>query len=176
MDLSNITKAEKDELFSSLVIPLKTKLYKVGMSILKNDDDVCDASQEAMLSAYKNLDKLEREEYFSTWMIRIMINKCYDVIKKNKKIVYLNQKLEQEEDLYYDKYKEESVVEKSLSQIDSDLRIVALLYYYNDFPISKISEICSIPEGTVKSRLSRCRDKLYTLIKEEGDEYGRFSR
>ena len=170
MNLSNITKAEKDELFSSLVIPLKVKLYKVGMSILKNEEDVCDASQEALLSAYKNLEKLEKEEYFSTWMIRIMINKCYDIINKNKKIVYLNQKLEQEEDLYYDNYKEESVVEKSLNQIDNDLRMVALIYYYNDFPISKIAEICSIPEGTVKSRLSRCRDKLYTLIKEEGEK------
>ena len=93
MDLSNITKSEKDELFNSLVIPLKFKLYKTGMAILNNDDDVCDAIQNTLFSAYRNLEKLEHENYFATWITRIMINKCYDIIKSNKKVVYLNQVL-----------------------------------------------------------------------------------
>lgn len=104
MNLLNITKQEKDELFNELIIPLKAKLYKTGMAILKNDDDVCDALQEALISGYKNLEKLEKEEYFFTWMIRIMINKCYDIIKNNKKIININQKLENyhENEYYYD--------------------------------------------------------------------------
>lgn len=170
MDLSNITKSEKEELFNSLVIPLKSKLYKTGMAILKNDDDVCDAIQNALFSAYQNLEKLENENYFSTWMTRIMINKCYDIIKNNKKIVYLNQQLEKNEsDFYYDTYKNESEVEKALNSLDKELRIVAVLYYYNGFSVKEIAEICNIPEGTTKSRLSRCREKLYLLLKEEGE-------
>ena len=169
MDLSNITKAEKEELFNSLVIPLKAKLYKTGMAILKNDDDVCDALQDALFSAYKNLEKLENEQYFSTWMIRIMINKCYDLIKTNKKIVYLNHQMEETTDVYYDKYKEESGVEKALNLIDPDLKMVALLYYYDGFSIKEIAEICNIPEGTAKSRLSRCREKLYIVLTEGGE-------
>lgn len=170
MDLSNITKNEKEELFNNLVIPLKSKLYKTGMAILKNDEDVCDAVQETLFSAFKSLEKLEKEEFFSTWITRIMINKCYDIIKSNKKVVYLNQKMEDGVEFYYDTYKEDSIVEKSLELIDPDLKLVAILYYYDEFSIKEISNICSIPEGTVKSRLSRCRDKLYLLLKEEGED------
>ena len=169
MNLSNITKAEKEELFNSLINPLKIKLYKTGMSILKNDDDVCDAVQNTMFSAYRNFEKLENEKFFSTWITRIMINNCYDIIKNNKKISYLNEKMEKEDGFYYDTYKEESKVEKALNSIDEDLRMVALLYYYDGFPVKEISKICDIPEGTVKSRLSRCRERLYILLKEEGD-------
>ena len=170
MDLSNITKSEKDELFNNLVIPLKTKLYKTGMAILKNDDDVCDAVQNTLFSAYKNLEKLEKEEYFSTWIIRILINECYDLIKKNKKVAYLNEQMEQKEtDFYYDTYKEESDVERVLNSIEPELKMIIVLFYYDGFSIKEISEIYNIPEGTVKSRLSRCRDKLYVLLKEEGD-------
>lgn len=169
MDLSNITKAEKEELFNSLVIPLKTKLYKTGMAILKNDDDCVDAIQNALFSAYQNLEKLENEQYFATWMTRIMINKCYDVIKNNKKVVFLNEQMKKQEDFYYDTYKEESIVENALNSIDQDLKLVAVLYYFDGFSIKEISQICNIPEGTTKSRLARCRDKLYQLLKEEGD-------
>ncbi|MBR2290391.1 MAG: sigma-70 family RNA polymerase sigma factor [Clostridia bacterium] len=169
MDLSNVTKLEKDELFNSLVIPLKTKLYKTGMAILKNDDDVCDAIQNALFSAYQNLEKLENERYFATWMTRIMINKCYDIIKNHKKVVYLNAQMEKQDEFYYDTYQAESEVEKALNAIDQDLRMVAVLYYYDGFSILEIAEICNIPEGTVKSRLARCREKLYLLLKEEGE-------
>lgn len=170
MDLSNITKVEKEELFNSLVIPLKTKLYKTGMAILKNDDDCVDAIQNALFSAYQNLEKLENEQYFATWMTRIMINKCYDIIKNNKKVIYLNEQMENRDDFYYDTYKEESELERALNCIDQDLKVVAVLYYYDGFSIKEISQMCNIPEGTAKSRLARCRDKLYHLLKEEGDD------
>ena len=68
---------------------------------------------------------------------------------------------------YYDRYKEESIVENVLNQIDSDLKTVTLLYYYNEFKVDEIAEILNIPEGTVKSRLSRAREKIYTILKRE---------
>ena len=54
--------------------------------------------------------------------------------------------------------------------IDKDLKLVTVLYYYDDLSISQISEIINIPEGTVKSRLSRARDKIYSILKEEEGE------
>ena len=66
---------------------IKYKLYKTGMAILKNDEDVCDALQETLISIYKNINRLEKNEYFSTWAIRILINKCNDIIRKNKTII-----------------------------------------------------------------------------------------
>ena len=64
------------EALERIINQIKYKLYKTGMAILKNDDDVCDALQETLISIYKNIGKLEKREYFSTWAIRILINKC----------------------------------------------------------------------------------------------------
>jgi len=156
------------ESFEDLVKNVKVKMYKTAMAILKNDDDACDAIQEALISAYQNFEKLREKQYFDTWMIRILIHKCYDLIHKNKKVVYLNQKLEIDmNEQYYDSYKSESVLESTLCQIDTDLKTVALLYYYDNFTIKDISNILNIPEGTVKSRLSRTREQLYSILKKE---------
>ncbi len=169
-DFDLAKKGDKDA-FSRLIEDVKFKLYKTGISILKNDDDTCDAIQETLISAYKNLNKLEHPEYFSTWIIKIMINKCYDIIKKNKKVVNINEKLEQVTQPYYEMYCNDSELEKILNQIDSDLRTVTVMFYYDDLSVSSIAEILNIPEGTVKSRLSRAREQISKIYKlEEGGE------
>lgn len=156
------------EAFENLVNSQKSKLYKTGMAILKNDDDTCDAIQETLISAYKHLENLKNIEYFNTWITRILINKCYDIIRKNKKISYINKEMEIDSNTsYYDVYKSESQVERVLNLIDSELKLVSVLYYYDEYSIKEISELLNIPEGTVKSRLSRARDKMYNILKEE---------
>ena len=159
------------ETFEDLINTVKIKLYKTGMAILKNDDDVCDAIQETLMSAYKSFDTLQDKSLFCTWITRIMINKCYDIIRKNKKFTYLNGQMEKDgTESYYDRYSEESSLEKVLNLIHPDLRLVTVLYYYDEISIKEISDILNIPEGTVKSRLSRARDKIYEILKkEEGD-------
>ena len=167
-----LVKEGNQEAFAKLIEQEKLKLYKTGISILKNDDDTCDAIQETLISAYKSINSLKNNEYFSTWIMRILINKCYDIIRKNKKVTYINEKMK-EEDTYYEIYLQESDLENVLNQIDKDLKTVTVLYYYDDFSVNEISEILNIPEGTVKSRLSRARNKIYTILKEEeGEEIG----
>lgn len=156
--------------FARLIESVKLKIYKTGISILKNDDDACDAIQETLISAYKNIGTLNNPEYFTTWIIRIMVNKCYDIIRKNKKVVYLNEKMQLENDAYYQRYCDESELEGILNQIDTDLRIVTVLYYYDDLSVAEIAEILDIPEGTVKSRLSRARDRIFKILKKEEGE------
>ena len=162
------------EAFERLINTVKVKLYKTGMAILKNDDDVCDAIQETLMSAYKNFGSLKEVQFFDTWITRILINKCYDIIKKNKKVAYLNEQMEVEaNESYYDRYKEDSTVERVLSQINPELKLVTVLYYYDEFSVKEISEMLNIPEGTVKSRLARARDKMYEILKmEEGERIG----
>lgn len=131
------------EVFEKRVISQKNKLYKTGMAILKNDDDTCDAIQETLISAYKNFQNLKNIEYFETWITRILINKCYDIIRNNKKVSSINKKME----------------------VDFN--------YYDEYSVKEISELLNIPEGTVKSRLSRARNMMYDILKkEEGDNIG----
>ena len=165
-----LAKKGDNQAFARLIEQVKVKIYKTGMAILKNDDDTCDAIQETLESAYKNLNSLNEEKFFSTWIIRIMINKCYDIIRKNKKISYINEKMQVQDTGYYEMYCKESELEIVLNQIDSDLRTVVVLYYYDDMSVSQVSEVLNIPEGTVKSRLSRARQKICEIFKmEEGE-------
>lgn len=174
MESLNYNMEGSPETFETLITAVKVKLYKTGMAILKNDDDTCDAIQETLISAYKNFNSLKDKNYFSTWITRILINKCYDIIKKNKKISYINEQMEKPENAsYYDIYKEESSLERVLNLINQDLKVVTVLYYYDEFSIKEISEMLNIPEGTVKSRLNRARDKIYEILKmEEGEDIG----
>lgn len=159
------------DLFIELINQNRLKLYKTAISILKNDDDANDAIQETLLSSYKNYQNLKDKKLFTTWITRILINKCYDIINKKKKIVYIEDSTIENTTSYYDKYQTDSILENVLNKIDDELREITLLYYYDDLSTAAISEILNIPPGTVKSRLSRARSKILEIIKkEEGEE------
>jgi len=171
MNLVEEAKLGNKEAFQELIEENKLKMYKVAKSILKNEDDVCDAIQNALMSAYTNLSKLKNNQYFSTWIVRILINKCYDIAKDNQKrysnVIDITEYNTDEGIKTYDKYDSDSIVENVLNKIDEDLKVITVLYYYNDYSVSEISNILEIPEGTVKSRLSRARSKIYEIVKGE---------
>ena len=147
--------------FSILIKSYENDLYKVAIAMTKNDDDALDCIQEAILQAYISIKDLRQDEYFKSWLIKILINKCNALLKKNKKILNLdvsiteNDKVEQSEKLE---------LKDSINNIDSDLKIIVILYYYEDMSIKDISESLNIPQGTIKSRLSRARSKLKEML------------
>ena len=173
MDLVEQAKLGDNEAFTTLIEENKLKMYKVAKSILKNEDDVCDAIQNALLSAFTNIQKLQNNQYFSTWLIRIVINKSYDITKNNQRKNDMYDITEYEADSNLkttDTYNSDSLVENVLNDIDDDLKTITILYYYNDYSVTEISRILEIPEGTVKSRLSRARTKIYEVIQQRKEE------
>lgn len=169
-DIERAQKGDK-EAFNRLILENKSKFYKTAIVILKNKQDAYDAIQEALLSIYNNISKLNNVDSFNAWSKRILINKCYDVIVKNKKVIDINQKLERNyDDIIEDKYECEDEIVIILDKLDRELRLVAMFYYYDEMSINEISKILNIPEGTVKSRLARARKKLYNVLKQEGDD------
>ncbi len=171
MDLVEEAKNGNAQAFNTLVEENKLKLYKTAKAILKNEDDVCDAIQETLMSAYTNISKLKENKFFSTWIVRILINKSYDIIKKNQKLLNnydIDDYIDDTNLKSYDNYKSDSIIEDAINRIDEDLRTVTVLFYYNEFSVKEISGMLDIPEGTVKSRLSRAREKLYNILSEKG--------
>ena len=71
--------------FTKLMLMAERELYYIAKSRLKNDDDVYDAIQETTIIAYKNIEKLKENQYFKTWLIRILINETNLIYKRNKK-------------------------------------------------------------------------------------------
>ena len=159
-----------EQAFAELIEQYKLPIYKTAKSILKDEDDVCDAMQETLINIYKNISKLQSERYFKTWATRIAINECYHIIKKQKvnqdKIVKI-QNNTSNEDMTLNKEIEKTDIEVAISKLDKELKIVVVMYYYNNLKVHDIAEVLEIPAGTVKSRLSRARESLYQNLKPE---------
>lgn len=151
----------------------KVQLYKIAKSILNNEEDVNDAIQETLINAYKKIDTLKNKKYMETWVTRILINKCYDIIDKNKVHERKVQKAIETYNSYNsNEFEQRTIVQKAVSQIEEDLKLIVVMYYYNQFSVKEISEIMGIPTGTVKSKLSRARIKLYDILKREEEQGG----
>ena len=162
---------EDKEFFIQKINENRLKMYKTAIAILKDEDDANDAIQEALYSAYKNYYSLREKSYFTTWIIKILINKCYNIINKNKKIAYIDDTIIQNTESSEDNYEIENSLEWVLNQIDKDLKEIVVLYYYDDFSVADIANVLEIPQGTVKSRLSRAREQIKEIIKKEEGEF-----
>ncbi len=95
-------------------------------------------------------------------MTRILINKCYDIRKKNQNLICLD---EYEEPATCDEYNLE--LKEALAALDEKYRIIMILFYSEGYRIREISDILKIPESTVKTRLQRGREKLEVYYKEK---------
>jgi len=160
-----IKKAQKgdEEAFIQAITEYMPVMYKVARTRLSSEDDLGDVIQESILSAFKNLQSLKNPGYFRTWLIRILINQCNDIIKQNSKVICIGSY--EEADKLTKAICDDNIVNdmdfnQILMQLSNDYRTVVVLYYVNGFNTREISEILNEKEGTIKSRLSRARTEL----------------
>ena len=73
-----------DQAFVELIEENKQAMYKVAVGILKNDFDAADAIQQSILTCYEKLKELKKAQYFKTWLLRILINNCNQMLREQK--------------------------------------------------------------------------------------------
>ena len=73
--------------FVALIEKYKMDLYKVAKACLKNEEDVADVMQETTLSAWEHIGELKKAAYFKTWLTRILINNCNNVLRERKRCI-----------------------------------------------------------------------------------------
>ncbi len=167
MDTEKVEKARNgnvDEIGNLLMENMKS-MYRVAFSILKTEEEISDAISNTTVIVFEKMHTLKNAEFFKTWLIRILINECNKIHRQNKKIIYL-ENYNQTDLVYNDKY-DDFGVRQAIKKLDEDLKTMVILYYFEDFNIKEISEIQKLPEGTVKSRLSRARKKLGSIFLDE---------
>lgn len=93
-----VKKAQKkdDQAFVELMERCKSGMYKVARSYLKDDADIADAIQETVINCYEHIGRLKNADYFKTWLTRILINNCKDILAAGKRVYPLEQIEEQE--------------------------------------------------------------------------------
>ena len=160
LQLVRKAKAKDPDAFSSLIYCYMKDLYRVAISILMNDEDAADAIQDTILSCWEKLHTLKQEKYFKTWLTRILINRCYDIRKKQSRLTIME---EYEEPVIEDHYNVE--LKEALGKLDEKYRLVLILYYSEGYQTGEIAELLSLSKSTVQTRLQRGREKLESYYK-----------
>lgn len=148
------------EAFASVVLSSTDSLYRISKSILKNDADCEDAVQEAIATGFGKLNTLRQEAYAKTWLTRILIHECYSLLKKREKTAVMLTEPD-----YTDLY-------DALNTLKKELRLTIVLHYLEGYSIEEIADLMHVPAGTVKSRLSRARRALRSVMKKKYQEEG----
>lgn len=147
---------DKDAFIKLMDAQMQT-MYKLAWSYLKNADDVADIVQDTILTCYEKLPALREERYFKTWMMKILINHCKNLLKKEKRVIHMETL---PEEIFMEREYSNREWNQMLDSLDEKYRTILLLYYLEDFNTREISQILDMNENTVRIRLKRGRDKL----------------
>ena len=188
MDERNIIEqvlAGDNDAFGQLVELYQGKVYNLALRMCGNPDDAFDLAQESFFRAWRGLAGFQQESAFSTWLFRLTSNVCLDWLraKKRRPTVSLTSVEEGDEEAQIDvpdpaKGPEELVIAaedraalaKAMNELPVEYREILTLRAINDLSYTEISEILKLPEGTVKSRLSRARLALRNKLLQNGNK------
>ena len=159
--------------FINLFKRYEKKLYLVAKSRLNNEEDIKDVLQETLYQSYKNLSQLKDYEKFGSWVMRILINNCNNMLRdKNyynlsyEKINCDNSDTDTESLSPYVEIDNKLDYFNIIENLKQDDRTIMSLYY-NGYTSHEISKLLEMNENTVRTKIKRIRDKI---IKKYGKE------
>ena len=153
------------EALGELILSSERQLYATAKTILSDDQDCADAIQESIVKAFSKIDTLKKDRYAKTWLMRILINECYNIARRINVNEPLDEGYAQEPEL--EKTKNYSELYRAVNELKEELRIPVILYYMEEFNIREIAQILEISEGAVQKRLVRARKTLKKKIQLE---------
>lgn len=179
-----IRQAKKGDLkaYEDIIGLYEKRVFSTIYYMVKNDNDVEDIAQEVFIKIYKNLNNFKEESSLYTWIYRITVNVCIDELKKRKKVVYIDEKIDTKDgevelqlpdnsksptDIAEDnelKYR----LEKCIKKLPESQRMMIILRDIKGFTYMEIAEIMKMNLGTVKSKINRARAALKELLEEDG--------
>ncbi|MDB6067556.1 MAG: polymerase ECF-type sigma factor [Pedosphaera sp.] len=165
--------------FEELVVRHRDKIYARAFSMMRNEDEAVDLSQEAWVKSWQRLKQFQGESSFGTWMTRIVINLCLDQLRKRKR-----QRTESIEEMSEESGGVERQmpvvlvnpseglergelrkrIDVALGQLSHEHRTVLVLHEFEDMEYKEIAKTMACSIGTVMSRLFYARRKMAALL------------
>lgn len=162
-------KKRDPDAFTELMQLHEKDMYRTASAILPQDADIADAIQETILTVWEKIDTLQKNRYFKTWMIRILINKCKDILRSGRRMICVEELPEQ---AAKDTVEAEANLEwkEALWGLDEKYRLIVVLFYAEGLRTAEIGKLLQLPDSTVRTRLARGREQLarYYAETEEG--------
>lgn len=152
---------DKDE-FSRRIIDMLPVLYRVAWMQLRQDADREDVVQETIRRAWEKREHLREERYMQTWVIRILLNVCDTNRRRARRLIPLEALPEKANTPV-----SETPLLDALTSLEEKYRLPLQLRYVEGYSVAEVAQMLRLPQGTVKSRLSRGRDRLRAMVKEE---------
>ena len=154
------------EQLGNLILESQHQMYATAKAILKDDHDCADAIQETIVKAFAKLDTLRKDRFVKTWLMRILMNECYNICRRSEKVLPIDQYMEQIETPQKERENYGELYE-AVQELREELRIPVVLYYVEDLSCQEIAEMLDISEGAVQKRLARAREKLKNRLEDK---------
>jgi RNA polymerase sigma-70 factor, ECF subfamily len=165
--------------FEELVARHRDKVYARAFSMMRNEEDAVDISQEAWVKGWQRLKQFQGDSSFLTWMTRIVINLCLDALRKHKR-----QRAESIEGLEdeaggverqmpvvtpnptagLERSELRQRIDRALGQLSYEHRTVLVLHEFEELEYKEIARRMACSIGTVMSRLFYARRKMASLM------------
>ena len=151
--------------FERFVTKHENRLYRTALAIMGNVSDAEDMVQEAFLRAYEKAPEFASKEHEKAWLIRVTVNLCNSRLRSpwRKRTVPLL-------DSHPASEPEQQELLEQVMALPSKYRTVIHLFYYEGYSIKEISGLTGQKEATVRSHLTRARQKLKSVLKEDDYE------
>ena len=157
---------DKDE-FCAQIRRWEKAMYALAFSVVKNDADAAEVLSESIYRAYRNLDSLKNRDAFKAWVLCIVHNTAVELVRKNQKVVSLDELPERKDDGYENRLTVSLTLRQAVEGLKQPYRTVVVLFYYENLSVSEIAQITGTNVAAVKQQLSRARKMLRTALKED---------
>ena len=131
-----------------LILDSQETMYRVAKTLLCQDEDCMDAMQEAIVKAFAGIESLRHDRMAKTWLIRILINECYTLLRKKQKLVFLEDYAKPEKGREDRPYSE---LYEALERLSEPYRICVTLYYLEGYSVKETAALLDVPKSTVKT-------------------------
>jgi RNA polymerase sigma-70 factor (ECF subfamily) len=166
--------------FNRLVVKYQRLAYSVAYRLMQTEDAAADAVQDSFIKAFRALPTFKGGA-FKSWLLRIVVNTCYDMLRVQKRystesigdepdegeaVTYLVDHGESPQE-YVERMELNQLIELGIRALPADQRLVLTLCDVHGYTYEEIAEITGYPMGTVKSRISRARTKLRDFLLQQ---------
>ena len=141
--------------FTQKLLESEPMLYRIACALLRSEADRQDAMQETALKAWKNRASLREEQYFRTWISRIMVNECHNLHRKNSRYVPVEELPDRPA---LDSGEQETRL--MLESLPEKQRVPLVLHYLEGFSLEEIARVQHISLALVKYRMHQARKAL----------------
>lgn len=148
--------------FVALVDEKSQTLFRVARSILRNGEDCNDALQEGILKAWASRHRLRNQRYFATWITRIIINECHNILRKQAKYTLMAEVPDEAVC-----HTPDGDLHQVIDALPEALRLPVILHYVEGYSGKEIASLLRIPLVTVRNRLYSARKKLRLELEPE---------